>query len=61
MVLEFFYKETLPLKIRKDLTFNECLIIEVLIGKGKSSTRYAIEVPHEYNECLVNEVLIDKR
>ena len=30
-----FYKENLPLKIRKDLSFNECLVSEVLIGKRK--------------------------
>ena len=30
-----FYKENLPLKIRKDLSFDECLVCEVLIGKMK--------------------------
>ena len=30
-----FYKENLPLKIRKDLSFNECLVGEVLLGKRK--------------------------
>ena len=30
-----FYKENLPLKIRKDRSFSECLVSEVLIGKRK--------------------------
>ena len=30
-----FYNDNLPLKIRKDLSFNECLVSEVLIGKRK--------------------------
>ena len=43
-----FYKENLPLKIRKDLSFNECLVSEVLIGKKKVfysvlGARYTIE------------------
>ena len=33
--IEIFYKENLPLKIRKDLSFNEWLVSEVLIGKRK--------------------------
>ena len=31
-----FYKEYLPLNIWKDLSFNECLVSEVLIGKRKA-------------------------
>ena len=31
-----FYKENFPLKNRKDLSFNECLVSEVLIGKTKA-------------------------
>ena len=31
----FFYKDNLTLKVRNDLSFNECLVSEVLIGKRK--------------------------
>ena len=27
-----FYKESLPLKIRKDLSFNECIVCELIFG-----------------------------
>ena len=30
-----FYKETLPLKVRRDLSFDECLVSEIHIGKKK--------------------------
>ena len=30
-----FYKNTLPLKIRKDISFSECLVCEMLIGTRK--------------------------
>ena len=30
-----FYKETLPLKIRHDLSFDECLVSEINFGRKK--------------------------
>ena len=30
-----FYKDTLPLRIRSDLSFNECLVTELIFGRKK--------------------------
>ena len=30
-----FYKETLPLKIRRDLSFEECIVTELSLGRKK--------------------------
>ena len=29
----FFYKETLPLRVRQDLSFDECIITELIFGR----------------------------
>ena len=36
--LEFFYKETLPLRIRDDLSFDEVIVSELIFGRKKYFT-----------------------
>ena len=38
-----FYKETLPLRVRTDLSFSECLVTELSFGREKSFSLYSTE------------------
>ena len=55
-----FYKYTLPLKIRHDISFNECLVCEIHIGKRKVFYSVCYRSPSmkantpEFEEFLTN-------
>ena len=55
-----FYKDTLPLKIRHDISFNECLVCEIHIGKRKVFYSVCYRSPSmkantpEFEEFLTN-------
>ena len=54
-----FYKETLPLRIRHDLSFDECIVSELVFGRKKSSLQYCIGT-HRITPILVNLILLLK-
>ena len=39
-----FYKNDLPIKIRNDLSFDESIVVEVVFGRKKYSSRLFIKV-----------------
>ena len=39
-----FYKESLPLRIREDLSFDACLVSELKFGHKKCSLQSSIEI-----------------
>ena len=42
--LDFFYKESLPLKIREDLSFNESIVFELIFGHKHIFSQFCIEI-----------------
>ena len=55
-----FYKETLPLRIRHDLSFDECIVSELVFGRKKIFLTVLYRNPHshansiEFNSFLEN-------